>query len=280
MTSSSSGGAQGTAPPYDAATYWAARLDGAGGLEAVGWLGLGEAYNRWLYRRRADVFGEMAHFYGWDRRPPSVLELGPGTGFYVRLWFRLGVHDLTGIDIAAPAVARLRRRFPAYQFLTGDIGRPLAVPSAAFDVVTAFDVLFHIVDEAAFDRALANIARALRPGGVALISDLFPRSSAIRLPHQVSRTEATYSVRLAAHGLAVEQRRPVFVLLHPWAPTGNPMVNAAARLWWWLVTRLAGHVPSAGGPLGALLYAADRVLAGLVGPGPSTQVWAVRRCAG
>ena len=209
-----------------------------------------------------------------------MLELGPGTGFYVRLWSRLGVRDLTGIDIAAPAVSRLRRRFPAYAFLTGDIGRPLAVPPAAFDVVTAFDVLFHITDEAAFDEALANIARSLRPGGVALISDLFPRSSEIRLPHQVSRTVATYRARLAAHGLVVERRLPVFVLLHPWTPTGNPLVNAVARLWWWLVTRLAGHVPGAGGPLGAVLYAADSALAGLVGTGPSTQVWVVRRRTG
>jgi SAM-dependent methyltransferase len=267
------------APSYDAAAYWSARLDGAVGLEAVGWLGLGEAYNRWLYLRRAAVFGRIARRYGWRRRPPSVLELGPGTGFYVRLWSRLSVRDLTGVDIAAPAVARLRRRFPTFQFLTGDIGRPLDLPPAAFDVVTALDVLFHLTDEAAFDQALATIARSLRPGGIALISDLFPRSSPIRLPHQVSRTETTYRARLAAHGLEVERRWPVFVLMHPWAEPGGRVVTPAARLWWGLVTRLAGHVPGAGGPLGATLYAADGVLARLVGPGPSTQVWAVRRRA-
>jgi SAM-dependent methyltransferase len=267
------------AQTYDPAAYWSARLAGAAGLEAVGWLGLGEAYNRWLYRRRAAVFDRIIRTYGWERCPPSVLEVGPGTGFYLRRWSRLGVRDLTAIDIAPPAVARLRHRFPAYQVLVGDIGQTTAVPPETFDVVTAFDVLFHITDDDAFHRAIATIGRALRRGGVALISDLFPRSSDLRLAHQVSRTARTYRSALAAQGLYVERTWPVFVLMHPWAETRSPVLGAAARFWWALVTRAAGHVRGAGGPLGAALYVADSALARIIRTGPSTQVWAVRRIA-
>jgi len=258
--------------PHDPAAYWSDRLAQSSDLESVGWQGLGESYNRWLYRRRAAVFRAVARHYGWSRRPPAVLEIGPGTGFYVDLWARLGVRELTGIDIAPPAVARLRHRFPRYQFLSGDIGRPMALPPHAFDVVTAFDVLFHIVEDAAFEQALRSVARALRPGGLALITDLFPPTREICLPHQVSRTAGRYREALAAAGLHVERRRPVFVLMHPWSEPRS----ATPRLWWSAVERIAGHIPGAGAPLGATLFAADTALARFAGAGPSTQLWAVR----
>ena len=265
------------ATDYDPATYWSARLAGRADLEAVGWQGLGTAYNRWLYRRRAALFAEVAEHFGWTQKPPAVLELGPGTGFYVDLWAQLGVRRLTGIDIAPPAVARLRERFPTYQFLSADVGQPLALPPHAFDVVTAFDLLFHITDDAAFSQALSTISRALRPDGVALITDLFPRSHEVRRAHQVSRTEGRYRTALAAQGLRIERRWPVFVLMHPWADPRSAMARRASRAWWRFVEGVAGHVPGGGATLGALLYAADSVATRFITPGPSTQLWALRR---
>jgi SAM-dependent methyltransferase len=270
-------GERSTSNAFDTAAYWSARMAHREDPESAGWKGLGHAFNDWLYRRRAAVFNQVVHMYGLDRRAPSVLDLGPGNGFYVDLWARLNVRELTGIDIAPPAVARLRRRYPAYQFLSGDIGRPMALPPHAFDVVTAFDVLFHLTEESAFDQALASIARALRPDGIVLITDLFPESYEIRLPHHVSRTAGRYREALAAVGLRIERRRPVFVLMHPWTEPRTPTGRRAARLWWGMVERLAGHVPGAGAPLGAALYAADTLLAPFAGPGPSTQLWVLRR---
>lgn len=261
---------------YDPAAYWSKRLGDSEGLEAVGWQGLGRSFNGWLYRRRAAVFRQVARAYGFDRHPPAVLELGPGTGFYVDLWSQMSVRELTGIDIAPPAVARLRKRFPAYQFLSGDIGRPMALPPHAFDVVTAFDLLFHLTDESAFDQALASIVRALRPGGIVLITDLFPETKEIRLPHHYARTAGRYREALSAVGLDLDQRRPVFVLMHPWSEPRSDASRRAARAWWSIVERVAGHIPGAGAPLGAALYAADSILAPFVGPGPSTQLWALR----
>jgi SAM-dependent methyltransferase len=264
---------------YDPAAYWPERLAEDDSLDSVGWRGLGRSYNRWLYRRRTAVFRHVARHYRFAQHPPAVLELGPGSGFYVDLWKKLGVRELTGIDVAPPAIARLRRRFPQYQFLSGDIGRPMALPPHAFDVVTAFDVLFHITEEAAFEQALATIARALRPDGLALITDLFPWSQEIRLPHQVSRTAGRYHEALAAHGLRLERRWPVFVLMHPWSEPRSSAAQHSMRIWWGLVARAAGHIPGAGWPLGATLYAADSLLAPFAGDGPSTQLWAIRSSA-
>jgi hypothetical protein len=128
-------------------------------------------------------------------------------------------------------------------------------------------------------QALATIARALRPGGRALITDLFPATRTIALPHHVSRTAARYEEVLRSVGLRVAARRPVFVVMHPWSEPRSAPARVGAHLWWAMVERLAGHVPGAGGPLGAALYAADSVLAPLVGRGPSTQLWVLRSAA-
>lgn len=288
------------------AAYWSARLAMDTSLEAVGWQGLGRAYNYWLYRQRARVLGRVVRARGWDAAPPRVLEIGPGNGFWVRYWQRLGVRDLVGLEIAPAAVQRLVTRFPEYRFVVGDIGaawsaisrQPSPVggtpsdrvpgmgetPSAdrypfggGFELVTAFDVLFHITDDAAYAHALTTIADALRPGGYALITDLFPEGETIRMAHHVSRDAATVRVLLARAGLQLEHRWPVFVLMHPWAGVRAAWLRRLGRAWWWSVERLVSRVPGGGAALGALLYAVDGALTHWLPTTPSTELWLVRK---
>lgn len=261
---------------YDAAAYWTARLAHDATPEGVGWSGLGAPFNRWLYRQRGRVFDRVSRAYRFDQAPPRVLEIGPGHGFYVARWRRLGVRDLLGIDIAVPAVQRLRTRFPRYRFEVGEIGGAVQ-PPLAFDVVTAFDVLFHITDDAAWQRAITQVATAVRPGGLALISDLFPHAGPVTLPHQASRTAQTYRRSLLGAGLVLESRWPVFVLMHPWADVRSRPVQAVGQAWWSLVERVAGHAPGGGEVLGLLLYVADGLLTRLLRDGPTMELWVVRK---
>lgn len=262
---------------YDAAAYWTRRLADDATLEGVGWRGLGAPFNRWLYRQRGRIFDRVSRAYRFDQAPPRVLEIGPGHGFYVERWRRLGVRELLGIDIAVPAVRRLRTRFPRYRFEVGDIGGDLPMDADVYDVVTAFDVLFHLTDDAAWRRAITTIAALLRPGGRALISDLFPHVRPITRPHQVSRTADTYRRALLGAGLVLESRWPVFVLMHPWAAVRSRPVQAVGQAWWSLVERVAGHVPGGGAVLGSLLYGADGLLTRLLRNGPTMELWVVRK---
>ena len=58
-----------------------------------------------------------------------------------------------------------------------DIGAPLAPcfveELGRFQAISAYDVLFHIVDDARYERAIQNISALLSPGGVFFFSDLF-----------------------------------------------------------------------------------------------------------
>jgi len=91
-----------------------------------------------------------------------LLELGCGAGRYLRaLRERRPALALVGADVSRSALARLAERSPAIE--TRAIERDaLPAADAEFDAVLAIDVLEHVPDP---DRTLAEIRRALRPGG-------------------------------------------------------------------------------------------------------------------
>jgi SAM-dependent methyltransferase len=166
--------------------------------------------------------------------------------------------------------------FPEFQFACVDITEPWPVEDASADLVTAFDVLFHVVDDERFTIALAEAARALRPGGHLLVSDLFPHRDDFRAYHQVSRTLATYSATLERLGFEVVGRAPVFVTMHPAYDTPQFMSGPAARWWTWLEAHLIGD-PLRGRRLGKVLGTIDRVLTWPFQGGPSTEILVARK---
>jgi SAM-dependent methyltransferase len=99
----------------------------------------------------------------WNRiaafAPQRVLEVGPGTGELAeRMAKELGA-DVVAIDVSPRMVELTRAR--DIDARVGDV-QELPFDDEAFDLVVAGWVLFHPAD---LDRALAEIARVLRPGG-------------------------------------------------------------------------------------------------------------------
>jgi trans-aconitate methyltransferase len=87
----------------------------------------------------------------------SVLDVGCGEGSALaHLHGRYPSVRLAGIDVTAEAVARARANCPYASFRVGDVS---AVPAGErFDLVTCFDVLEHVVDDAALLRGLAAVS--------------------------------------------------------------------------------------------------------------------------
>src|ERR671931_528660 len=97
-------------------------------------------------------------------RPFDILDAGCGSGGMTRYLGSFGRG--TGVDLAPEALTLAKQRgLP--RLARASVG---AIPflDGSFDVVTSFDVLYHLnVDD---DRgALSEIHRVLRPGGIALI---------------------------------------------------------------------------------------------------------------
>ena len=175
-------------PKYKPQEFWAQKHK-VDSFEAVGRRRLGEAGNaRWYAEMEADFLDEITCQH-LDLSQVSVLEIGPGTGYWTAVVQRLGCKDYLGIDIAEAAVERLRTKFPAYRFKTGD--------AASGDVEGHWDVIIMIhVDEHIhgenFTQAMFEIKDALRPGGQLLVTAYHPKAKG-HVPHVEYHSETDFA---------------------------------------------------------------------------------------
>lgn len=105
----------------------------------------------------------------------SVLDVGSGAGHWIAFYREaLGAGPITGVELSAPAVEGLRRRFAGsdrVEIVEADVSEAGFSLGRTFDVVNAVGVLYHVVDDDAWRRAVANLGAHLGPGGRLVIAD-------------------------------------------------------------------------------------------------------------
>jgi SAM-dependent methyltransferase len=264
-----------TASKFEPASYWEDRLSAHYNEQGVGDIGLPVSYNAYLYAVRRRVFRRVARALELPPAASRVLDIGPGTGVYIDEWRRWGAMQVTGADITRTAVDALSAKFPDARFVQADVGEaqlPAPLSPGAFDVVSAFDVLFHIVDDVRYDRAIGNIAELLRPKGWFLYSDnLVARPS--EMAHFVTRSERTILDTLTRHGFRIVRRVPMFVLMNDPTRTDSRVLRKAFNL----VYRAARRGPLAGKLVGGALYPLELLLTQVVSHGPGTEILLCQR---
>jgi 2-polyprenyl-3-methyl-5-hydroxy-6-metoxy-1,4-benzoquinol methylase len=268
---------------FDTRDYWERRLKRNYGLEGVGFLRLGKGYNTWLYRLRRSVFLRRMRATGIDFSGAEVLDVGSGTGFYVERWRELGVRKVVGLDLTTVATEQLQRDFPADEFHNVDIGSadlgkdasPLA--GRQFDVVSCFDVLFHIVNDEHFETAIENIATLVKPGGLFALSDYFVHPEvmewSIRAPHRVSRSLDHFHDVLKCNGFEVLQRRPMFVLMNEPVDSGSRLAKAR----WFAIAGPVAVSNALGTLVGAVVYPLEWLLVTASKESPTTEMMICRK---
>lgn len=110
----------------------------------------------------------------------DLLDLGCGMGGFAVAAQLTGAR-VTALDYNAAYCVITAARGDQYALqmpVLRAVGEALPLPSAAYDLVTAWDVLEHVQQP---DQLLAEIARVLRPGGVVLITAI--NRFAFRDPH-------------------------------------------------------------------------------------------------
>lgn len=126
-------------------------------------------YNRRDVVRRRRLVGEAIAVQPGEH----VLDVGCGPGFYVKeLLDQVGVDgSVTGVDVSKAMLAVAAKRVEGHDnvaFCEAE-ATALPVPDGAFDAAVSVQVLEYVPDVAA---ALAEIHRALRPGGRVVIWDV------------------------------------------------------------------------------------------------------------
>ena len=244
---------------FDPQRYWEQRLDAHPDITGVGYLGRSPQFVEQQYRsRRREVERALRHHALATLEGRSVLDIGAGTGIWLDFWHRHGARHVAGLDFAQPSVERLRASFPDDLIVQADLSAatlPLEADQR-FDLISAFDVLLHIVDPGGFGRAIANLARHCVPGGWLVISD--PIVCGDRYvpayayaEHNTVRSLAEYRATLEANGFAIASIWPATVLL------SNPL-EASSRL---AFLALAANWKATG------LWGRSNALSALLGPG-------------
>ena len=171
------------------ATYAPELARGGGGYDAGIFDDLAplEEASFWFRSRNALIQSMLREAAG---TPESFFEIGCGSGFVLA-----GVGSafpgtrLVGSEIFVEGLAHARRRLPDAELIQVDAR---ALPYAEeFDAIGAFDVLEHIAED---EQVLAEVHRALRPGGTLIVSVPQHRwlwSSADDYAHHVRRYTGT-----------------------------------------------------------------------------------------
>lgn len=123
-----------------------------------------EARSFWC-RTRNRVLTQVFRRFTDRRATLDVLEVGCGIGGVIAALRKFPNLRLTGSEIYLQGLRYARAKMPDVDFIQLDA---TDIPfQAAFDVVGAFDVLEHIPDD---EKAMSEIAHALRPGGLFIVT--------------------------------------------------------------------------------------------------------------
>ena len=173
--------------------------------------------HHWWYRGMRSISEALLDRWYRGPRPALILDAGCGTGGASEWLSRYGT--VTGIDIAEAALSRAQSR--GLRSLARGSVDALPFQAGSFDLVTSFDVLYHLGVKND-QQALAEIARVLAPGGTLLIR--VPAHDWLRGRHDVSvHTRHRYDrgelrAKLRRTGFRIRHITYANSLLFPLAP--------------------------------------------------------------
>jgi SAM-dependent methyltransferase len=211
----------------------------------------------------------------------SVLDVGPGVGFWIDFWASRGVRDITGVDLTRASTERLSARYPHFRFEQRDIAEPVPPEMVgAFDLISVMHVFNHIPVQHRWEQALANVGRMLRPGGVLVVMDpmLRYRGRAPELSGNANgrvRTIDQHARVLAGAGVKVELVLPTVSLLMNPVDTRSAAEYWLLTRWWGVFARIAAR-ERAMRVARPLVYALDRAVCRL-GYKPTSKVIFARK---
>jgi len=269
---------------YDPESYWQSRLSGKLDLTTVGCSRLGQSYNLWLYRARFRAVRRALTTLNLDFSAKSLMDIGVGSGAWIPFWQRRGVSRIVGLDITSASVSGLRGRYPQLRFVQGDVGSPSCVVAGEqFDVVTAFDVLFHITDDGSFSNAIANISKLVKLSGWVLMSDGFCAEAWGPAFHEYHRSYGHYLRELRAVGLEPVYVEPIFYTMTPALRDAESRCDHALALFTTMALGFVKKLASRPGTerlnhvTGCSLYLMDGILSRLTRAAPSLKILVAKK---
>lgn len=257
--------------------YWEDRLADKNNLQGVGYLSLGKIFNVWSYKTRKFSFNYHLAKNNISLSGKKAIDIGSGTGFWIEALNEKGAAPITGVDLTEVAVKSLKTTFPYADFVQGDIGEqtlPAGVTAGAYELVTCIDVLFHVVDDARFEKAIANIASLLKSGGYFIFSDLFlTNNRTVRGRHQVMHSEEFLLSLFKKYDLEVVDRGPFLYLSNAPLNTKSWFV----KWYWFMIHNTVRFFTPLGYIAGPITYWLEKFFIKKAKASPTSQIAILRK---
>jgi 2-polyprenyl-3-methyl-5-hydroxy-6-metoxy-1,4-benzoquinol methylase len=218
---------------YQAKDYWEERLSDKFDLTRTGTLGFNPEYNRWLYKAKLRALNKAIRGHHIEIQNQKIMDVGCGTGFFIDYYAQLHARDIIGIDITNVSVSRLSQKYPDRTFMQSRIESQeiLGWGKGEFDIISVFDVLYHIKEPGSFEQAMSNIAALSKTGGYIFITDLLGDGDVNQADHVTFRGLKTYQEVARRLRIEIVAIIPMYFLLNRsfWF-LGLSMLNKFARV--------------------------------------------------
>ena len=269
---------------YNPQKYWEQRLSKKLDLTTVGQLGLG-IYNYWLYKARFRAMRRALRKLEIDVSGKSLIDVGVGSGAWIPFWREYKIHQIVGLDITSSSISTLKNQYPDLSFFQRDICSKLAFAQEGnFDIVTAFDVLFHITDDTGFSNAILNISRLVKYGGLIIMSDSFCSRPWGPFYHEYHRTFDDYLKEFGLVGLKPLYLEPIFIIMTTIICESDNAYERMMAGFTRVTLRLIGILSSypvtewMNHPIGCSLYLMDGLLRRITKTGLSLKILIAQKC--
>ena len=173
-------------------------------LDESGCRGAGAGLSRLIYRAKEQSLRKALRLAGLGSGSAfRVLDMGCGFGYFAGFYHaEFPRASYVGVDISARAIGHARQTMPHDQFFAHDVVSWRHPANARFDVIQAIDVLQLLMDDAAFEAAVENLASHLDDDGVLLLPLMFSDQPAHAVHHRI-RSRAYFDALIARLGLTV-----------------------------------------------------------------------------
>jgi len=152
----------------EASEYWNERHQRESDMRSGGNITFDEATNRMFYMRRLALLMDLVGLQSSPSAPLSLLDAGCGKGWFSRELARFG-HQVDSIDGSPAAIEHARRLGGGPRYHQSSLSGWRS--PWLYDVVLSVDVMFHILDNAEWERSVGNLASLVRLGGRLIVAD-------------------------------------------------------------------------------------------------------------
>lgn len=143
--------------------------------------------------------------------PSSVLDVGCGSGDFINIFAGDEKVEVVGIDLSHAIVEKVRNRFSAnknVKIVESSI-ESASLSNAGFDIVLAFNVLQHIVEDNSFAEAVSAIANCTNDSGIILTIDFMDKEQYSPNMFFKVRTIQEYTNNFKKHGAFLLEEIPM-----------------------------------------------------------------------